>query len=127
MKYTDYVKLWFELAAADLQTAQLIFDSNQPLYHNVGFHLQQACEKYLKGLLAFHKIHFAKTHDENELLSMAAAISNGFELIDMKDINSFAVEIRYPDDFFETSKQEIELYFKLTLHLKSLVESFVTN
>lgn len=66
----------------------------------VGFHCQQATEKYLKALFTRCQIEFPKTHDIKTLLQLAGdpvADSLG----GAKWLTPFGVEIRYPADTAE--------------------------
>ena len=58
---------WTRKAALDLKTAVLL--STEAEFRDiVGFHAQQAAEKYLKALLTMHQIEFPKTHVIRRLL-----------------------------------------------------------
>ena len=66
----------------------------------VGFHCQQAAEKYLKALLTRYQTEFPKTHDIKTLLQLAGdpvADSLGAA----KWLTPFGVEIRYPGETAE--------------------------
>jgi HEPN domain-containing protein len=66
----------------------------------VGFHCQQAAEKYLKALLTRCQIEFPKTHDIKMLLQLAGdrvADSLG----SAQWLTPFGVAIRYPGDTAE--------------------------
>lgn len=64
----------------------------------LGFHAQQAVEKYLKAVLAWRGIEFSRTHDLVELLDVCQKA--GVELPDAADefhgLIPFAVAMRYP-------------------------------
>jgi HEPN domain-containing protein len=63
----------------------------------VGFHVQQAVEKGLKALLAFHAIPYRRTHDLLELMDQL--IAHGHPLAGaleaLQEMTPFAVEYRY--------------------------------
>lgn len=46
-----HVRGWFMKGNSDLNTAKRMIEGNGP-YDTACFHAQQACEKYLKGVLA---------------------------------------------------------------------------
>ncbi|MDP2183789.1 MAG: HEPN domain-containing protein [Actinomycetota bacterium] len=80
-----------------------------PVYYNVAaFHLQQAAEKTLKAFLARHSVAFMKTHHLDKLLGLAATVDVGFDsLADAAEtLAPFAVEVRYPGDWDELSRDE---------------------
>src|ERR1039458_4805249 len=68
---------WIERADADLHVAeQLAAEAARDLRVReiVGFHCQQAAEKYLKALLTRYQIEFRKTHDLRVLLDLTDGI-----------------------------------------------------
>jgi HEPN domain-containing protein len=94
---------WIEKADADLEVARRMAAEaadNLRIREIVGFHCQQAAEKYLKALLTRCQIEFPKTHDIKTLLQLAGdpvADSLG----GAKWLTPFGVEIRYPGDTAE--------------------------
>ena len=65
---------WIEKADADLEVARRMAaeaSENLRIREIVGFHCQQAVEKYLKALLTRCQIEFPKTHDIKTLLQLA--------------------------------------------------------
>jgi HEPN domain-containing protein len=62
---------WIDKADADLHVAEHMTAEaavNLRIREIVGFHCQQAAEKYLKALLTRYQIEFPKTHDLQVLL-----------------------------------------------------------
>jgi HEPN domain-containing protein len=59
--------------------------------------LQQAAEKYLKAMLAFHGVHFEKVHDLERLLAMCTQhdIALPDYAASFVELNPYAVEGRY--------------------------------
>jgi HEPN domain-containing protein len=94
---------WIEKADADLRVAeQLAAEAalNVRIREIVGFHCQQAAEKYLKALLTRHAVEFPKTHDIQALLGLAQQI-DPVSVEAMRDadwLSPFGVLIRYPGD-----------------------------
>ena len=93
---------WNEKADADLEVARWMAEAadNLRIREIVGFHCQQAAEKYLKALLTWYQTEFPKTHDIKRLLQLAGdpvADSLGAA----KWLTPFGVEIRYPGDTAE--------------------------
>jgi len=66
----------------------------------IGFHCQQAAEKYLKALLTRRRVEFPKTHDI-KMLSQLAGGPVADSLSAAKWLTPFGVEIRYPGDTAE--------------------------
>ena len=67
------LRQWIEKAEADLEAAERLAPrvaSSTRLREVVGFHCQQAVEKYLKVLLTFYQVEFPKTHEIERLLAL---------------------------------------------------------
>jgi HEPN domain-containing protein len=96
----DLVREWLRKAEEDLLVARELMERDRLSYNPVGFHAQQAAEKFLKALLTRHQIPFPKTHDIEELLILAEKVSAGIRsaLRDAKALSPYGVEIRYPDE-----------------------------
>ena len=58
----DFVQQWLSKADKDLQAAGVLLRAQLDDYESVGFHAQQAAEKYIKAFLVRHQIEFPKTH-----------------------------------------------------------------
>ncbi len=90
---------WFLKAESDLNTAKRMEETEGP-YDTACFHAQQAVEKYLKGLMFVHGQPFARTHNVEELQrageSLPAWPLTG---LDLTQLSSYAVEIRYDFEF----------------------------
>jgi HEPN domain-containing protein len=64
---------WMKKAALDLKTTVLL-SPDAEFRDVVGFHAQQAAEKYLKALLTRHQIEFPKTHVIRRLLILLESV-----------------------------------------------------
>jgi len=100
LQLTKSVLAWFRIAKDDLHTAVVLLELNDLRhYRAISFNSQQCVEKCLKGLLAFNKVKFDKTH-ELKLLSerIVKLYPEMLALLKTSDILSqYAVEYRYPD------------------------------
>jgi HEPN domain-containing protein len=69
----------------------------------VGFHCQQAAEKYLKALLIRHQIEPPKSHDIERLLTAVRIVASDAvdALGEAAWLMPFGVEMRYPGDLPE--------------------------
>ena len=97
------LRQWIDKADADLEVARRLAAEaagNLRIREIVGFHCQQAAEKYLKAFLTRCQIEFPKTHDIKLLLELAGDPLAG-SLSDAKWLTPFGVEIRYPGDTAE--------------------------
>ena len=95
----DQHKLWLEKAEEDrLCIANELKAERQP-WSVICFHAQQAAEKYLKAFLVFHEVRPDRTHDLRALVARCASFD--LKLLeldpDCRQLNNYAVDIRYPD------------------------------
>src|SRR5260221_3474374 len=100
------LRQWIEKADADLEVAlRMAVEAadNVRIREIVGFHCQQAAEKYLKALLTRYQIEFPKTHDIKRLLNLVGGASGPVadSLSAAKWLTPFGVEIRYASDASE--------------------------
>lgn len=97
----DLTRGWLTKAASDLATADLILDSPGP-YDTACFHAQQAVEKLLKAVLAFHELPIPKSHDLEELQRSIGVIQPLPELaaLDLIEMTDYAVAVRYDFEFW---------------------------
>jgi len=99
----ELVARWLVRAEEDLNVARHLLAEQLPYYSAIGFHAQQAAEKYLKAFLVAHQIEFPKTYDLGRLLdivsgvdaALAEALSGAVQLTD------YGVDVRYPGDLPE--------------------------
>lgn len=95
------VKMWFQKAAQDLQTAKLLLaQNNENFWGPTVFHAQQSAEKAIKGFLVFHKIRFNKTHNIENLLKLVSSVDKNLsqKLEPSKILTQYAVAYRYPEE-----------------------------
>ncbi|MDI6784473.1 MAG: HEPN domain-containing protein [bacterium] len=119
----DYIHQWLVKANNDLKTAahELALPEEETVTDSVCFHCQQAVEKYLKAFLIFHNIEIERTHDIAYLVKQCSSIDNDFANIEIKELSSFGVDIRYPDDFYIPDLEEAKFYYQLANQIKKLV------
>ncbi len=99
---------WIKKAEGDYLVAKREFKATHPVYEAVCFHAQQCIEKYMKAILQENNIEFEKTHDLGSLLEQCRNFVpelDKFE-VDLLEITSFAVEVRYPG--MKVTKDEAE-------------------
>ena len=101
-------KMWLAKAMNDLLTADNNLNSEVVPYDTVCFHCQQAAEKLLKAYLVGNQKPYHITHDLFLILEKILPLnSNAESLRDVLAIlNPYAVEIRYPDDWFMPSEED---------------------
>ena len=109
-KLREYVRAWLHKAESDMKNAELIMvadDDSLPL-DTVCFHCQQASEKYLKAYLIYQNRSFQYSHNLADIVHECMQIDRDFSAIQRKAeiLTPYAVEIRYPDDFYMPTKSE---------------------
>ena len=92
------VKLWMEYGDRDLHTAEIIHAHASEYSDMIGFHCQQAVEKYIKAYLIFLNIEFPNTHNLTLLLDLVKDKADFKEDFSEQanELKVFAVEVRYP-------------------------------
>jgi len=123
----ELVKEWLLKAEHDLKAAQKLLNSEENLNDIVCFHCQQAAEKYLKAYMVYLGIRPPKTHEIGYLITMIEEKDNKIaSLKERADIlTDYAVEVRYPEDFFMPSDEETKEVLEITLEIKRYVEEQV--
>lgn len=118
-----YLQQWIIKANEDLLTINRLTDGEIIANSSICFHCQQLAEKYLKLFLIYNNKEIEKTHNIEFLLSECSKIDIDFEKVDPKNLSDFGVTIRYPDDFYQPSLEEVIEYKALSIFIKNLVES----
>ena len=116
-----HLNQWIEKAEHDLIAARLIIE-HQPIILDIAcFHCQQAVEKYLKTFLIFKNEEFPRTHNLDLLLQSCSNYQPAFAVIDLKNLEDFAVRGRYPHDFLRPDSVETQEFFGIAEEVKALV------
>jgi HEPN domain-containing protein len=104
----EYLEKWLIKANNDLKVAEneIVLSSEDMVTDAICFHSQQAVEKFLKAYLVFKKIDFDKTHNLEYLLETCLEKDKEFSQIEVGDLSFYAVEARYPDDFYIPTEKE---------------------
>jgi HEPN domain-containing protein len=94
----ELVEEWLGKAAQVLAVARVLFRQGAQFWGPLGFHAQQAAEKYLKAYLTHHQIEFPKTHQIQELLELASRVNPAVlsTLRATVALTPYGVETRYP-------------------------------
>ena len=117
----DYIQKWLIKAEHDLLNAQTVVEHNPIILDTACFHCQQAAEKYLKSFLIHKGVVVEKTHNLHFLLELCSQHDADFLNIDVKNLNDFGVEIRYPDNFLDPSMQDTKEYLEVVLKIQKMV------
>jgi HEPN domain-containing protein len=122
----DNIKDWLNKAEEDYEAAKQLSE-NGSLWNVIGFHCQQAVEKYLKAVLTSGKIEFSKTHNLKEsldlLLKMKPALAR--ELKDVHSLTPYAISTRYPGDSYSLSPEEAKEALLLVSKTRKMVSALL--
>ncbi|WOE69064.1 HEPN domain-containing protein [Hydrogenimonas thermophila] len=104
-----YAKEWLQFCIKNLDTARLLFEANH--YEDIiGVELQQALEKMLKSILAYHNRAIPKTHKLLEIVAYIDEIEfNANEIRLLETATNYYRVDRYPNpNYFLPSREEIK-------------------
>ena len=104
----DFVQQWLDKAHKDLRAAEVLLGGNFDDYENVGFHAQQAAEKFIKAFLVRHQIEFSKTHNIGALRQLVSQLDPALaqQTSGADALTPYGVEFRYPGDLPVLSRSE---------------------
>ncbi len=119
----ESVKKWLIKAEHDLKIVEVEFKQpeDEIVTDMVCFHCQQSAEKCLKAFLVSRNLDFGKTHNLEYLIKLCSKYSAEFAGLDVGDLTFYAVEVRYPDEFYIPSIDEAKECFKIALSVKDFV------
>jgi len=104
----EIARQWLAKAMNDLLNADNNLKSEAVPFDTVCFHCQQAAEKLLKAYLVGNGQEFPFTHDLFLILERILPFNS--EVDELRDscaiLLPYAVEIRYPDDWYMPSKED---------------------
>ncbi len=123
----ELVTQWIHIAERDLLTAKQGLEAEVVVTETVSFHCQQAVEKYLKAFLVKKQVEFSKTHSIMTLLNLCSTVDKSFsmELSEADNLTDYAVEIRYPDEWYEPTIEEAKQAYNIALRVKDFVQDKV--
>ncbi|HPO13015.1 MAG TPA: HEPN domain-containing protein [Candidatus Hydrogenedentes bacterium] len=104
----QFLMEWLTKAHEDREVAHYLLDTEVPYLGIIGFHAQQAVEKYLKAYLVWKQVEFPKTHNIEQLLDIIATCNSSLALSLHQAIilTDYAVEARYPGNLPELTPKE---------------------
>lgn len=119
----DYIKRWLIKAMEDFNVAshELNLPDDEIVTGAVCFHCQQFVEKLLKMYLIYKKIDFGKTHDLKFLTDLCLQQDSDFKRLNVGNLTSYAVEVRYPDEFFIPTVSEARECFKIASNARDFI------
>ena len=119
----DLIKNWLKKAEKDLLAAEHELANKAPVTESICFHCRQAVEKMLKAYLLFLEIPFSKTHEIGELITKCEEKDKAIAAykVEADKLTDYAIDIRYPDEFYEPSLDEAKEAHKITLKVKEFI------
>lgn len=120
---------WLRHARSDLALARAVEDNPDVLPNQTAFHAQQAAEKAIKAVMIHEGIDFPLTHDLKELVKRWTNSGRLWPhaLANVKALNPYAVESRYPGYSHQISRTEmlaaIEMAEQVVLWVETVLNS----
>jgi len=116
----DLVGQWLRKAAEDYAVSEFLLEEETVFLSVIAFHCQQAAEKYIKAVLVRHQVDFPKTHNLGELLDLIPKDEVGLSdtLAFATSLNPYAVVSRYPGDFPQLSRDEVDQVFSMAKQIR---------
>ncbi|MBI2591167.1 MAG: HEPN domain-containing protein [Candidatus Brennerbacteria bacterium] len=115
-------KNWFKKAEEDELSINSILKEGGA-FSTACFLSQQMAEKYLKGLLVFYNKEFLKVHDLIELETLLIKDNSKIKEFhnDLKLLNRYYIETRYPGDYPEFNFEEAQKSYEAAKRIKEFV------
>ena len=109
----ELIKEWSIKAKEDLETAELLYKARKSPA-NLGFHCQQTIEKLLKAFLLKQASIPPRKHDLVELIELAIPFDTSLQAFKQlaREVNPYAVIVRYPGDERVTFTEAKNIYKK---------------
>lgn len=122
-------RAWLAKAETDLRAAAHELTAAPPFAADAVFHAQQAAEKAMKGLLAWHDAPFHKTHDlaviGRQCADLAPALGPLLERA--ASLTQYTWKYRYPGEPEEPSREEAERAIALGREVYEAVVSLLSQ
>jgi HEPN domain-containing protein len=121
----EYLRKWLSRADNDLKVAEheMAAPKDELVTEAVCFHCQQAAEKYPKAYLVRRSVDFGKTHNLEYLIELCSKQDEEFRMLGVGNLTFYAVEVRYPDEFYTPSVEEA----RESIEIAKRVQKFVTK
>jgi HEPN domain-containing protein len=129
-KQPESALLWIKKADNDLKVGLDELITENPATDVICFHMQQCAEKYLKGYLVYFGYEIEKTHNIGRILELCVLHDSSFSELSEANIallTLYAVELRYPDDFYMPSLEETKEAVSLAETVKIFVRKKLCN
>ena len=122
-KRNELIEEWIHKADHDIGMAKLALEHKIEYADSICFHSQQAVEKYLKAYLVHLNIVFKKTHSLSYLLDLINEMDKVSDKMYLRAeiLESYAVEMRYPDDWYEPTGKEAREAYSMAMKIKEYI------
>lgn len=121
----EEVKNWIIKGLNDYKTAQKLINlpEDEIITDTLCFHCHQSAEKFLKAFLVHNGVDFERTHSLEYLIKLCSTVDKEFEALYeiAKNLTDYAVEIRYPDEFYIPSVKEAREAFNSATFIKEFI------
>jgi HEPN domain-containing protein len=119
----DLISSWLDKAEKDLISAKHELTQTKAVTETICFHSQQAVEKFLKAYLVFLELPFSKTHEIGYLITKCEKVDKEISVFkeEADKLTDYAVDIRYPDDWYEPTITEAKESIKIADTVKKFV------
>jgi HEPN domain-containing protein len=96
-EHKEQAETLFAAGARDRIALRVLRESGEAPHESMGFHAQQAAEKFIKAALVIHGVVFERTHDLAGLASLCGAhgIHIPLSADTLRPLNIYAVRFRY--------------------------------
>ena len=119
------VKNWLVKAFNDYRTAEKLigFPDEEVITDTLCFHCQQFVEKALKAFLVHWKVDFERVHSLEYLVKLCTDKDPSFDWLYevARKLSDYAVEIRYPDEFYIPTVDEARECFDIVRKVKDFI------
>jgi HEPN domain-containing protein len=118
-------KRWIVKAKNDLLNADNNLKAEEIPFDTVCFHCQQAAEKFLKAYLVANGNSYPISHDLILILEKILPLNASAEVLrdDLALLMPYAVEIRYPDDWFMPTEEDAKDAREAVSHVTSWLQN----
>lgn len=127
----QYIQNWLQKAENDLKVAEIVLESDEEKkpFDTVCFHCQQAVEKWLKAYLIYLDVMFPRTHSAAQLIELGLALDQNLKQLEKAELLTvYAVETRYPEDFYMPNEEEAKEAYCIALQVKTYIfQKLISN
>ncbi len=122
-------KQWIAKAKNDLLNVDNNLKAEEIPFDTVCFHCQQAAEKFLKAYLVANGNSFPITHDLILILENILPLNASAEVLRdyLALLMPYAVEIRYPDDWFMPTEEDAKEAREAVSHVTSWLQNAMSE